>query len=296
MMNYFEHAFQPARIMEKKAFTRTDFLLWTVIVVYTGVIYATLAVVTAIRKSLEERFGSGMYDALYLVMGILAVVIAAYLFRTLRGRRLAAGIAALSIIGIVYWYNLTTMEYAVEKAHFLEYGLLGALLYIALQRHCAQVILMLLAAIIVYWIGLGDEAILWVLPGRVGEIRDCLINLFSGVLGIAALHVAVYAYRPSRPVSGRQLRSLPAAGAITVVLTAVFIMRVHGFGHILETTDTGRIYSHFKMYEILEMNAAGFPSPRARDIRKRGVTPPPSARILFHQRLQGPRRDGVPDV
>ncbi|MBD3392301.1 MAG: hypothetical protein GF418_09555 [Chitinivibrionales bacterium] len=247
-------------------FTRTDRILWLVIAAFTALIYSTLSIVSALRKWLEETFGRECYNAVYWVFAAIGAVILVYLIRKLRGLRLLGSIAVIAIVAAVYWYYLSGMKYPAEKIHFLEYGLLGALLLAALRHHCAQWVSALSAVTIVYWIGLGDEAIQWMLPNRVGEIRDAVINLLSGALGVAALHFSVYMYHTSPAATRRQVKGLPILGAVTSVMTALFIMQVHGFGHVIETKEPGRIYSSFSSGELGRIHHMGFSSHREQKV------------------------------
>jgi hypothetical protein len=245
---------------------RTDYVLWTVIVLYTALIYSTLPLVSAIRKALEERWGNDVYDVVYWIFAALAAAVIVVLLRKLRGKRLLFAAALLTLIGLVYWYYLSSMEYPAERIHFLEYGVLGALLLAALRRHSAQWVAAIGAAAAVYWAGLGDESIQWALPDRVGEIRDSLINLFSGALGIAALHFTMHMYRPSLPSSLRQVRALVVMGALTTVLTATFIVNVHGFGREIVVKEPGKIYTSFTPAHLARINQAGFLNKREKRV------------------------------
>jgi VanZ family protein len=247
-------------------FTKTDYALWAVIAVYTAIIYSTLSLVAIVRKTIENRFGSEVYNNVYWVFGLIAVAAALYLVRNLRGKRLLGTAGALVATGLAYWYYLSSIDYPLEKIHFLEYGLLGALLLTALRRHVAQWVAALCAAVVVYWIGLGDESIQWLLPNRVGEIRDSITNLFSGGLGIAALHMTTYAHRRSLSTSLAQIRFLLVLAAATTVFTALFLVYVHGFGHVVETRRSGRMYSYFTREQLKRISTSGFLNRRERRI------------------------------
>ena len=108
-------------------------------------------------------------------------------------------IATLTVVGLAY---LAVVSFATdrheERIHFLEYGLLGGLLYAALLERCGNLLgtgergwlgrfpapmAMLLNA----GGGWGDEGIQALLPDRVYELRDVGLNVGAGVLAVISM-------------------------------------------------------------------------------------------------------------
>jgi len=88
---------------------RAEIILWSIIVAYAGVIYATLPVVSAVRKALTERFGYGIFDGVYWVFGALGAACAARLLVRLRGAvRIRALVSLAVLAGIFCSGNSTT--------------------------------------------------------------------------------------------------------------------------------------------------------------------------------------------
>jgi len=69
-----------------------------------------------------------------------------------------------------------------EQVHFIEYGILSALIYAALSHDINNVSIYFLSAIIVFIFGAIDEVVQWVLPNRIFDIRDIVINGIAGIL------------------------------------------------------------------------------------------------------------------
>jgi len=239
-------------------------MLWSAILVYTGIIYATLPLVSAIRKTLVERYGEGIYNYIYFGFGLCAAGFLVYTFVKIERRQRLRVLAALLTLAGIYGYYLGTIRYAVEKVHFLEYGFLGALLVAALWRTAGNGCAFLFALNAVYWIGLGDEAIQWVLPNRVGELRDAIINLVSGALGIAGVWCVALAPHPLRPATRRQLRAAIVCLAISAAATFAFVVRVHGFGQVHENAAVGRMYSSLSSESLRHINDNRDVLPRIR--------------------------------
>jgi VanZ family protein len=240
--------------MEQRT-SKTDILLWTSITVFTGLIYSTLAVVSKVRKFLVEKYGNGIFDHIYWLFGIIGVLLVWYAFRKYKGKELVFRLVTVGLFTVVYGYYLSGMKHAIERIHFLEYGILGTLLYAALSRHIRNWTAVILSLHMVYWIGLGDEAIQWLLPSRVGEIRDSVINLFSGLLGVALLYMTSARTGNGVPVSMRTAKTLIVFIALSTVLTTLFICNVHGFGHIIKIRDPGIVYSSFSYRELRKINS-----------------------------------------
>jgi hypothetical protein len=93
---------------------------------------------------------------------------------------------AIIIVGFAFYFAWR-QPYFVEKLHVLEYGLLGWLAVRDLRRHSGINIVkpILFSLLFVLVIGGLDEGFQKLLPYRVGEIRDVITNLISGLCGIA---------------------------------------------------------------------------------------------------------------
>ena len=72
----------------------------------------------------------------------------------------------------------------VEKLHVFEYALLGWLATRDLRRQKGPVKSLILAIIFVTLISFIDEGFQKILPYRVGQVRDAVINIKSGFMGI----------------------------------------------------------------------------------------------------------------
>lgn len=70
-----------------------------------------------------------------------------------------------------------------ERMHFLEYAVLGYLVFMASGVSRGKPVMLSFGMVTL--IGSGDEAIQWFLPNRVGDMRDVFMNCIGGLLGIA---------------------------------------------------------------------------------------------------------------
>ena len=137
-----------------------------------------------IRATFPGRFVL-IVGAIGAVMLAAALVAAAIRIRENRGRRFGA-IAAAIALAVVYsaWNASDNPESnAVERFHFLEYGLITWLFYRA-WRPLDDLAIFLLPTLAGIIVGTAEEWLQWFIPNRVGELRDIFLNLAAIVCGL----------------------------------------------------------------------------------------------------------------
>jgi VanZ family protein len=152
--------------------------LWVLIFIYIGFIYATLPLARSVLNYLY-----GLLGKFYLSVGVNLALIGAMVvllyffmkkgFKNLLYMALPAGILlAISL----------TLERPEERVHFIQYGLLGFLVYKGFES--SGTLKVPLAGGFVFLVGSVDEIIQWFLPNRVGDLRDVAFNFLGGIAGI----------------------------------------------------------------------------------------------------------------
>jgi hypothetical protein len=240
----------------KKQFTKSEVLLWVFAALYTGLIYSTLPLVPAVQKTLVEKLGQGVFDAVYAIVVLLCAAALVRICAARRGRQLFYRLMGLAIVSILYAYYLKQLSFAVERVHFLEYGVLGVLLFLIFYKRISNWIAVPCAVLVAFCAGLGDEAIQRTIPGRVGEIRDAVTNLFSAIFGIVFFLAFFFRQQQQVPVSRKQIKTIIALAMASAVCTGLFLWLAHGFGFVYETRDTGRFYSSLTDSEFALINSA----------------------------------------
>ena len=203
-----------------------------------------------LRRSLSTRnyvllFGVGVLAA----VGV-AILIAFLRIRERRLQRFALLLVALVFGGAYMWWTATPYAEvnAVERVHFVEYGLIAFLFYRAWKDtgDASMVMLPLLAG---FAVGTFDEWLQWFIPFRVGEAHDVFINLAALVCGL------LFAVALLPPVSFRarlqpaSWRRLGVAAAIVWLIFSAFISQVH-LGRMVNVADIGRFKSHYNEDEL----------------------------------------------
>jgi len=153
---------------------------WIIVLAYVMLIYATLGSVRCLSDALR---GWGLLGGVTLGILLLlcGVVIAAGLRRPLsRGAR---GLVVLLLGGMVSG-TLFLLPLPEERLHVVEYGILGWLLGWALSRSGKWPTWWGAGVLLAWLIGCGDEMIQRLLPNRVFDVHDILLNGIAGMIGL----------------------------------------------------------------------------------------------------------------
>jgi len=152
--------------------------LWWAIWIYIIVIYSTLPVMRYVLNFIKEEVGK---DQLLLLVNVSLIVPSVFiLIFLLRKGVLKTLLAAIPLAVTAYYVYF--MKIPEERVHFLQYGLLGVLVLKTVKKETWTGVLM--ALLFTVLVGCGDEFIQWLLPNRVGEVRDVMINTAASALGV----------------------------------------------------------------------------------------------------------------
>ncbi len=181
-----------------------------------------------------------------IAAGLAAALLAARLkIRDHRTRRYGA-IAVALLIATAYAIQRAgdnPESNVVELFHFLQYGLVTFLFYRAWwsRGDLSIVLLPVLAGLIV---GTIEEGLQWLIPNRVGEMNDVLLNLVA--IGTGLLFSLAVDPPESRPAAlGEASRRRVVFTATGALLTfAVFFHVVH-LGHTVRDGEVGEFVSRY---------------------------------------------------
>lgn len=167
--------------------------IWTLIVVVA--IYSTLGLAAQLVGSLRDR---GLIDTLF-VFGFL-LVLATIFTQGLKTR--PGGLEIAVALGVAAAYLMVFVRMAipaVERTHLVEYGIVAVFIYEALTERASHgrhvPVPALLAILATSLIGTLDECIQWILPSRVFDPLDILVNVLAAVMAVAASVVLGWARR-----------------------------------------------------------------------------------------------------
>jgi hypothetical protein len=208
-------------------------------IVIGGIVVAAvaLAVLTALRRISERRVPR--YGALAVAVGGAAL----YAYATATGNA-----------------NVD----AVERFHFVEYGALTWLYHRAWYAR-GDATSLVFPALATFMVGVFDEGLQWLVPARVGELRDVLLNSASIVCGL------IFSLGLEPPAGDRWMpdrrgrRALTTFAAVAILTLALFFHVVH-LGHLVRDAETGDFFSRYSAAGLLEAS-------RDRAIRWRAAPP-----------------------
>jgi VanZ family protein len=207
-----------------------EWISWLNVAVWTVVIYLTIPFARALQEDIAGRWGREFFT--YFVVGSLVFVVVAAMLGILRASRHAhvsgyfwlGGVAALTI------YSAGNMSVSPEEAiHFLQYGLLGVLLFRALSHRLRDVGIYLVVLLIGALIGTFDEIIQWIVPERFFAFADIRLNAYAVLLSIVAIAKGIkppFISRRIEPASVRWICPLAAAQILLLAACASNTQRV----------------------------------------------------------------------
>ncbi|WP_457643025.1 VanZ family protein [Persephonella sp.] len=150
-------------------------LLFTVI--YILIIYLTLPLGRYIVNFLYANFGKENLSILINILLVVLLGILFYLFRD-RLRKLLIILPFIVIVAVIF----ISLDRPEERAHFIQYEILGIMAFKLFGVYSFKGLIM--SVFFVFIVGAVDELIQWFLPNRVGDVKDVLLNLIGGTLGI----------------------------------------------------------------------------------------------------------------
>ena len=272
--------------MTRSAAHRTGLWPWRcTVVVSVFALYASAPYVremqVLLRRSLQDHFDV-IFRGTIAVLGVALLVSGVWLeikrarlegrygarrpspFGRLVLRRitLAAFCVVLYYFGLVYAVctNPAQGVRIIEFIHLFEYSLITILILKTVSGSIRGYAAYIAAFLVMYLVGLGDEAIQGYIARRVGEFRDIRINAI--VSGLAIVSVALV-FSP-RVLSGRlrlrHLRPILLLTGICVIATAAFILSFH-IGHRIDDERCGVFYSLYPREELLERSCSAVSGP-----------------------------------
>ncbi len=156
--------------------------VWSLTGCYVTFIYSTLYIMRPILNFLKATLGGYLNLSVIIAFLMLLSFILVYIIKN----RANYGISQylwFAFISCLYGLILYIVDVPEEQVHFIEYGILSGLIYIALTHDIHNnVYVYFLSIHIVFAFGAVDEVIQWILPNRVFDIRDILINGIAGIL------------------------------------------------------------------------------------------------------------------
>ncbi|MGR3175636.1 MAG: VanZ family protein [Candidatus Scalindua sp.] len=160
---------------------RNKSFVWSLIACYVVLIYSTLYIMRPILNFLKMTLKGYLNLSVVAMFLIILSLVLAHIISN-RERYGVSQYLWFLFICCLYGLAIYIVDVPEEQVHFIEYGILSALIYLALTHDINNRSIFFLSALIVFVFGTIDEAIQWLLPNRVFDIRDLVMNGTAGIL------------------------------------------------------------------------------------------------------------------
>ena len=186
---------------------------------------------------------------------LAALVAAARRIRTDRARRYGAIAAALAVAVVYSAWNAgeNPESNAVERFHFLEYGLITWLFYRA-WRPLGDASILILPVLAGLMVGTAEEWLQWFIPNRVGEIRDIFLNLAAIASGLLFSVGVEPPERFERGLKPRSVRRVCVMAATAVLSVGAFFHALH-LGYTVSDPEAGAFTSRYSRDRLVALQA-----------------------------------------
>ena len=216
--------------------------------VASGAVVLSAPFMGQLRAILRSAFPGRFAVVVAGSVGAAIVVAVAFALVRVKDRRAARYAAILGAVAAGATYSFATASGvpdvdAVERVHFVEFGLISLLFYRA-WRAAADLSIVALPIASGLIVGTLEEWLQWFIPNRVGEARDVLLNLVAIGCGLA---FSIGLEAPAR-FSWRLRRGSATAiglwsGAAALVF-AMFLNTVH-LGYEISDPETPQFRSRY---------------------------------------------------
>ncbi len=196
---------------------QSEFLSWSYVVIWSGVVFVTIPFVRDWVKYVRGQWGGEAFTYAVTAIVILVLVAAVGLLLKLRRKSVASYAWLFGVAGLIVYLTFDLKAGSPEEAvHFVQYGVLSVLLFRAFTHRVRDYSIYFAAAITGTIVGMIDETIQWLTPGRYFGLRDIWLNFTAVALVQTALAAGVRPEIVSGWPDGTSLRRLCRLGAVAV--------------------------------------------------------------------------------
>jgi hypothetical protein len=198
--------------------SRNQLAAWAWVALCSLAILSIVPLARAIQNFVSFRWGRTAFG-----FAVLAGVAAAFLggvyllFFKLKIRSLPSYLWLAAVLGLYIYFTLKLWRAPEEAVHFLEYGVLGFLLFRALSITVRDKSIYVTAFLAGSLVGTVDEILQWLMPGRYWDFRDVGLNALAAGLIQVALWKGVRPSVISERIGPRSMRRVSILLAVQIV-------------------------------------------------------------------------------
>jgi Ca2+/Na+ antiporter len=195
------------------------FRAWLWVALCAAAIFLVVPTARAIQKFVGEHWGRAFFG--YLVVVVMAAAFLGILYLLIVRLKIhaASNYIWLAVCAALYLYfTLKLWRNPEEAVHFLEYGLLGFLLFRAWRLTVPDKAVYLASFLTGTLVGTFDEIFQWFMPGRYWDIRDVGLNALAVGLFQVALWQGVRPKLASSRIAPKSVRKISVLFATNLLL------------------------------------------------------------------------------
>lgn len=190
-------------------------LSWICAGLWAGLTFAIVPFVRTGVDLVRGQLGSGAFTYGVAIAVILAT--AAALFLTRHRWTLGSSVWLVGLAGLLLYLTFGLAEGSAEEAiHYVQYGTLSVLLFRAFSHRIRDYSIYGAATLAGTFVGMVDETVQWLTPGRYFDLRDIWLNFTAVALVQIGLAAGVRPGVISDAPGWASLRRLCFLGALTI--------------------------------------------------------------------------------
>jgi len=190
-------------------------LSWTYAALWSGLTFAIVPFVRTGVDFVREQVGSGVFT--YTVAAVVILATSAGLFLTRHRVSLGSSAWLLGLAGLLLYLTFGLGKGSAEEAiHYVQYGTLSLLLFRAFSHRIRDYSIYVASTLVGTFVGMIDETVQWLTPGRVFDLRDIWLNFTAVALVQIGLAAGIRPRMIADPPGWESLRRLCFLGALTV--------------------------------------------------------------------------------
>jgi uncharacterized membrane protein YhaH (DUF805 family) len=250
---------------------------WLWVALWTMVIYLTIPLARSIQGFVQDSWGRTTFAyAVLLAIAVSASGTVVYLRRERASGR-TRYVWLLAISAIFVWYTFVQLRKTPEEGmHFVQYGVLGVLVYRAFTHRVRNVGIYFAAALVGAILGTVDEAIQWATPRRYWGLHDIWMNFFACALVQVAIAKGLKPAIISGPPSAATVRLLCSLSATALLVLGASLLNtppriawyaervpllgylktnesvMFEYGYLYQDPEIGRFRSRFTVEALLD--------------------------------------------
>lgn len=202
-----------------------------------------------VRVWLERVLRAGYVRAMGAGFAVAVAAVLVWVATRIRDDRLRRyGLLVLGLallLGqVMGWSRADAAVNAVERVHFLYYGLAGVLWFRAFRRGYHDLSALASTVLAILLVALADEGVQWWAAARTGELYDVVLDVYAGVTGLLVALALDGPRSLDWRIGAASWRTPARLAAASVIALAAFLHLAH-LGYRIVDPEIGVFHSYF---------------------------------------------------